>query len=190
MSTDENEHQEALGRVFFQGNAEEYLENLKLKMAERLAREDIRDATGITDEAVLAEMAGLGIRVETLSALTLIPLIDVAWADGKMDERERKAVLEGAVATGIPLGSTSYKLLEIWTEDAPPPDLVNAWHGYTREFCKQLTAEETERMEANILGRARDVALAAGDVLDRAPHISGEEDACLSALAAAFKPAG
>ena len=45
-------------------------------------------ATGIDDPYLLARLAELGIRPETLAALTLIPLIETAWADGVM-ARER-----------------------------------------------------------------------------------------------------
>src|SRR5262245_61795857 len=37
-------------------------------------------ATGIDDPELLARLAELGIRPETLAALTLIPLIETAWA--------------------------------------------------------------------------------------------------------------
>lgn len=187
MSDDRSDAQKALGQAFFQGDARQYVQNLDLKLQERAARDDLRDATGIEDPAVLAELAGLGIRVDTLAALTLIPLIDVAWADGTMDAAERKAVLEGAIATGIQGGSTSYRLLEIWTEEEPPVDLRNAWAAFMREVCRELRADEIERMKQKILGRARDVAASAGSARNRSPHISPEEEASLASLAKAFE---
>ena len=58
-------------------------------------------ATGIDDPDLLARLAELGIRPETLAALTLIPLIETAWADGVMHAKERDAVLRGAATSGI-----------------------------------------------------------------------------------------
>ena len=180
--------QQALGDGFFRGDARDLREHLQLQIEERAARDHIAQATGITDTKVLAELAGLGIRVDTLSALTLIPLIDVAWVDGDMDERERAAVLDGAVSTGIERDSTSYRLLEIWIEEAPPPDLTNLWRDFTRALCEQLTEAQIERLRANILGRARDVAAAAGDARDRSPHVSTTEEERLAELTRAFTP--
>ena len=179
--------QERLGDAFFDGTAAQQREQIQLQAEERAARDAIGEATGIDDPGLLAELAGLGIRVETLSALTLVPLIVVAWTDGDMDEAERQSVLTGATSAGIEPGTTSYRLLEIWIEEAPPPDLANLWHDFTRALCGQLPAAEAERLEQNVLGRARRVAAAAGDALNRSPHVSDLEESCLTRLAEAFR---
>jgi hypothetical protein len=176
--------EQRLGDAFF-GDASD--ERNRLSSEERAARDLIAEATGINDDALLAELAGLGIRVETLSALTLIPLIDVAWADRKMDESERAVVLAGAVSVGIELGSTSYRLLEIWTQEEQPPDLTNLWRSFTRALCKTLSGDEKKRLERNVLGRARGVAAAAGDARNSNPHVSGVEEERLAELATAFQ---
>ena len=180
------EREQALSDVFFQGVAEELRTRLELRSAEEAARGALAEATGIDDPSVLAELAGLGIRVDTLAALTLIPLIDVAWADGVMDERERRAVLAAAAATGSEPGSTSYRLLEIWTTDQPPPDMTKAWQLFIQALCGKLERDASARLARNLLGRAREVAAAAGSRLERKPHVSPEEEACLRALAEAF----
>jgi hypothetical protein len=179
-------HDEQLTGAFYQGDAEGVRAHLQLKLEELSARREIATATGISDGEVLAELAGLGIRVDTLTALTLIPLIDAAWADGEMDERERDTILTAAGSAGIEAGSASHRLLEIWTLEEPPPDLTNAWKAYVHALCSQLSRHERERLEANILGRARDVAAAAGDASHRAPHVSEKEQRCIEELGRAF----
>ncbi|MBW2232709.1 MAG: hypothetical protein JRG92_15500 [Deltaproteobacteria bacterium] len=175
-----------LGQAFYRGAAETLREHLQLQGEEEAARMSLTAATGISDPAVVAELAGLGIRVDTLAALTLIPLIQIAWVDGEMDARERDAILDAAVSTGSEKGSTSHRLLEIWILEEPPPDLTNAWRGYIGALCTELSSTQRERLEANLLGRAREVAAAAGSTLDRSPHISANEEACLQSLASAF----
>jgi hypothetical protein len=182
-----DKHSSALEQGFYKGDAETHREHLRLRAEEEAARIDIAAATGISDHQVLAELTGLGIRVETLTALTLIPLIQVAWADRVMDEREREAVLQGALSVGIESGSASHRLLEIWTLEEPPPDLINAWRGYIGALRAELTDHEAERLEANILERTRSVAQAAGDALDGRPHISEVESQCIETLRSAFE---
>ncbi len=177
---------EALTGSFYVGDAESYRERLALQVEEQNAQREISEATGITDGEAVAELAGLGIRVDTLTALTLIPLIDTAWADGEMDERERAAILEAATRSGIDAGSTAYRLLEIWTLEAPSEDLINAWAGYVRALAKQLGSDGLARLRRNILGRARVVAQVAGDALDQSPHVSEQEERCLARLEATF----
>ena len=187
MSNPLNRQEERLGNAFFDGSAAEQRSRIQLQAQERAARDLIAEATGITDAGLLAELAGLGIRVETLSALTLVPLIEVAWADGEMDAAERGRILDGATAVGIEAGSTSYRLLEIWIEESQAPDLTSLWHDFTRALCDQLTPAEAEKLEQNVLGRARSVAAAAGDARERSPYVSDVEEACLAKLAEAFR---
>jgi len=177
--------EQQLGDAFFDGGAEE--ERARLQAEERAARDLIAEATGIDDPKLLAELAGLGIRVETLSALTLIPLIDVAWADREMDAAEREAVLSGAASVGIEPGSMSYRLLEIWTSEEQPPDLFKLWQEFTRALCQTLNPAERTRLQSNLLDRARQVAAAAGDAANRTPHISQAEEARLTTLSKAFE---
>lgn len=178
--------QARLADVFFTGDAKPHRDELDLAMEERAARVGIAEATGIRDESVLKELAGLGIRVETLSALTLIPLIQIAWADGEMDERERGAVLEAAAVIGLESDSTSYRLLQIWTLEEPPPDLLNAWKAFVAALKTRLEPGEVKRLAHNLLERAERVAKVAGDALDRTPHISEVESRCLVELRAVF----
>ena len=179
-------HQAELGDAFFTGDAETHREHLQLAMEEEAARKAIAEATGIHDPSVLKELAGLGIRVETLSALTLIPLIHIAWADGEMDALERGAVLEAAAVIGLETDSTSYRLLEIWTMEPPPPDLFNAWKAFVGALKNQLGPDEAEHLAKNLLDRAERVARAAGDSLDQSAHVSEVEARCLAELRSAF----
>jgi hypothetical protein len=175
-----------LGDAFFTGDAEAHRAQLQLAMEEGSAQSKIAEATGIQDGSVLKELAGLGIRVETLSALSLIPLIHIAWADGEMDERERAAVLEAAAVIGLESDSTSCRLLEIWTLEQPPIDLVNAWKAFVRSLSGELAEYESANLARNLLERAERVAKVAGDALDRSPHVSGVELSALRELQAAF----
>src|SRR5512134_3789674 len=125
------ERGKALEEAFFKKQHEKQLAKIRLQQEQEEARESLAAASGITDDAALLDrLAALGIRAETLAALTLIPLVEVAWADGKMDARERDAILRGAESSGIQPGSPSYGLLEIWTQDRPAPELLESWRKY------------------------------------------------------------
>jgi hypothetical protein len=143
-------------------------------------------ASGIDDPDLLARLAELGIRPETLAALTLIPLIETAWADGVMHAKEREAVLAGAAASGIVPESASYRLLELWTLERPAAEIAVIWREFIAAIAKSLTARERESLRAKVIGRAWAVASAAGGFLDATPNVSPEEHAALDALGAAF----
>jgi hypothetical protein len=177
----------ALEDAFYREEAGARRLQQELRREEEDALEGLAGASGISDETLLRKLAGLGIRADTLAALTLIPLIEVAWADGKMDEKEREAVLSGAESTGIPRESPSHGLLRIWIEDQPAPDLVDAWGDFIGTLCGELSDEQRDRLERNILDRAREVAEAAGGFLGLGTKVSKEESAVLESLARAFR---
>lgn len=176
----------ALEEQFFIRESERLRERLRLQQEEAAAREALAEASGIQDPELLRRLAGLGIRPETLAALTLVPLVEVAWADGRMESRERDAILRGAVSSGIREGTPSHGLLELWTHDRPAPELMSSWKDYIRALCEELSADQRRHLEERIVGRARAVAEAAGGFLGLGSKVSPEEEAVLRELEEAF----
>jgi hypothetical protein len=179
----------AIEDAFFEragGGAASFREALAAE--EREAAGALGRATGVDDPALLARLAALGIRPETLAALTLIPLVEVAWADGVMDAKERDAVLASAVTSGIAEESASHRLLELWTLERPSPALLEAWRAFIGALVASLGARECANLRKKLIGRAVAVANAAGGLLDARPNISAEERAVLHDLDAAFEP--
>jgi hypothetical protein len=176
--------QRSLSDVFFRRELNDF--KLELQKQEKEAADRLGAATGIGDEELLAQLSNMGIRVETLAALTLIPLIQVAWVDGLMDDRERQSVLAGAESTGIAADSPSYHLLRFWLEDRPPDELYKAWYGFIRTTCEELDEGERARFSENILARAHAVGAAAGETLSAGPGVSRLEEELLGRLKAAF----
>jgi hypothetical protein len=160
---------------------------LRQRLQEVAAREDLCAATGITDNTILDRLTGLGIRPDTLAALTLFPLIQVAWADGVMEPREREAVLGGAVSSGIQRGGPSFELLRIWMDDRPPGEMASAWSALIAGLRQSLEPDEVDHLRTNLLDRARAVAMAAGDLLGDGSKISPEEEVALRELETAFE---
>lgn len=179
----------SLEEAFFKKQHEAQLEKLRRKQEQAEAREALAAASGITDDPELLDrLAALGIHAETLAALTLIPLVEVAWADGKMEAREREAILKGAESSGIAPGSPSYGLLEIWTHDRPARELMDSWKAYIGALAAELSADQKWHLEERIVGRARAVAEAAGGFLGLGNKVSAEEERVLQELEAAFGP--
>lgn len=182
------QHTAALEAVFYRSGSEGEREKIRLAADEREASAALAEASGISDPEVLTRLADLGIRAETLAALTLIPLIEVAWADGVMEPKERTAVLAGAESSGIAPDSTSYGLLALWTLEQPPPDLVAAWSGFIAALCAELDPAERDQLRENVMGRAREVAEAAGGFLGLG-SVSKQEQRVLDELAERFDAA-
>jgi hypothetical protein len=145
------------------GNEEEYFRRLERERLEERARaarrsgelEALAGALGL-HPADAVPVFELGITAETAPAFEALPLIEVAWADGAVDEEERWRVLEAATRLGVELGRPAHALLEGWLERPPACELYTAWH----RMARSAPADRPLRLEG-----AESVAGAAGGVL-------------------------
>jgi hypothetical protein len=143
---------------------------------------ELAKVSGIKDEAVLKKLVALNIHPQTLAALTTIPLVEVAWADGAIDDKERKALLDAAKKSG----GVDATLLEQWLSKKPEAKLLEAWKVYVQGLAKELGAAEFATLKADVLGRARAVAEASGGLLGLGSKVSAKEAAVLKTLESAF----
>ena len=98
---DINPDAKALEEAFFAEENARLLVQLRKKTALEERRAALREVVLIQDEDYLHHLMELGIRPSTVLALSLVPLMAVAWADGKLDDRERDAVLKAAETRGV-----------------------------------------------------------------------------------------
>jgi hypothetical protein len=124
------DRKKALEDSFFAKENEKLLEQLRAKQRKKAARDGLAEVSGVSDPAVLDQLADLDIEPVTWTAISLIPLVEVAWADGQMDEKERRAVLAAAEANGVFVDSPSYALLQGWLERRPDGRLFQTWGEY------------------------------------------------------------
>src|SRR5690606_26860332 len=96
-----DDRRKSLEDEFFHKESQKDLAKLREKLAKQNSKDELRKASGMEDEAVLDRLVELGIGADTIAALSLVPLIKVAWADGAVQDREREAILQGAEDKGI-----------------------------------------------------------------------------------------
>jgi len=181
------DRKKALEEQFFRKQNEAQLAKLRTQQQAAAQKAELAHACGISDEAVLSQLLALGIQPETVVALGLVPLVQVAWVDGELSESERKAVLSAATSVaGLSPGSAPFDLLQSWLSTRPKPALFEAWSAYTRALCESLGENERHQLRDEILGRARRVAEAAGGILGLGSKISPSEAQLLAELAKVF----
>lgn len=171
-----------LEEAFFAGENAGLLEELRRTTEDDARRQALRDVVKIRDEAFLNRLVALGLGPETALALTLIPLIFVAWADGKLDDREREAIFESARERGVTADRIGRQLLKDGLAHKPDPRLLSLWKTYVTRLWGCFTADERWRMRSNVLRSAREVAEAAGGILGLTSKISAEERRVLEDL--------
>jgi tellurite resistance protein len=163
-----------LERAFYAGANAPLLAELRVRSEAEQERERLGDVVGIKDESFLRRLATLGVRPEAAVAVTLVPLVLVAWADGSLDERERSAILDAARERGMAAQRIAAELLRNSLSQAPDPKLFATWTAYVRRLWGRFPEGERWQMRENLLRSAREVAEAAGGFLGLAAISAGE----------------
>ena len=153
------------------------------KMAE--SKESLGTVSGITNDAILERLVNLNVRPESLAALALFPLVEVVWADGEVDDKERMMVLAHATSQGIVLGSSEYGVLERWLAHRPEASLLSAWQHYVHGLCECLSRSDRDTLKEELMLNARKAAEASGGFLGLG-KISSEEEQVLTKLESSF----
>jgi hypothetical protein len=177
--------EQAFEAVYFAKLDSELIEKSRQKRESAEARSDLAKASGISNEALLDSILELGITPSNLEAMSLAPLICVAWANGTLDPEERKACLDAAHAEGIEKDSASYMLFDGWLSEAPDPTLLDTWREFITILMGQLDALAREQIRKDLFRRSESIARAAGGVMGIG-SISKKERAVLDQIEAAI----
>jgi uncharacterized tellurite resistance protein B-like protein len=167
---------------FFAQESERLLEKMREEAARGSRREALAAASGISDSAVLDDLEELDLSAETVAAMTLVPLIRVAWADGRIQDRERDAILRVAEDKGIAKDSAAHELLEQWLQKQPRSQVLDSWRAYALALLEAMHDEARETLRATMLANARAVAEAARSLLGLGAKVSSAEAAELDDL--------
>jgi hypothetical protein len=183
-----NRHEKALilEKMFISNHDKELTELIEKQKSDRDQTFSLSSLSGITNRSVLDNAIKLGMNASTFSALCLIPLLKVAWADKLCDQQERHVILGFASESGIKKESPAYKLLGSWLEKDVNPNLFIAWKEYITSLQDTLTQVEMNEFKHEIIGRAITVAKASGGVLGIG-SISDVEENVLQELDELFK---
>lgn len=174
-----------LEEEFFRKQNAELLERLRTTQAGGETRTQLAEVSGVQDPALLDQLIEHGVTPATMTALALVPLVVVAWADRKLDEKEKAAVLREAAASGLQTGSDGYNLLQSWLAQEPPASLMTTWSGYARTMSESLGAEQRREFREALVQRATAVANVAGGFAGRG-KTSPQEQRVLDSIESAF----
>jgi hypothetical protein len=175
---------------FFRREGARLVEKLREAARHESAREALAHASGVENPRVLDRLLDLDVRPETVTALSLVPLVEVAWADGSLDANERGVILERAGTTGVAPGSIERALLEEWLTRKPDPKLLTAWSHLVEGLCEHMGREEVAALKKGLLDRARAVAGASGGFLGLGSKVSAAEADVIRRLERAFPARG
>ncbi len=188
MSDPLTERRRALEESFFRRRDAELIKRLHDQLELDAHRHELAMVSGLSDQKLLDRLLYLELGSDAVAALSLVPMVRVAWADGRLESKERNAILKAAVAAGLPKESPSYHWLTTWLQTEPDDELNNAWMAYAKALAATLSDEDRVAIQTGLVDRLREVAQAAGGLLGIISPISPEEQRVIDEVEAAFNP--
>ena len=135
------------------------------------------------DDALRARLRSLGIDARTWRAVALLPLVEVAWADGRVQAKERDRILSLAEASGA-LQGDGRLLVESWLGHPPSAGYFRRGREVLRGLQSQLEADGVHLDD--ILDGCTAVAKAAGGLFGVLGGVDAVERAVLADIADAL----
>ncbi len=174
---------------YFRKNDAQLLEKLRenAKLDEVVAA--LAENLQLQNPELLRRARALGITSDTGAAFLLAPLVQVAWAEGKVTDKERETVFRLAASRGVENGSPAHRELDGWLQRRPSDDLFSTAIDVIKAGLASLPSEEREKRITGIVQACREVSEASGGLAKvlGGSGVSSEEKSVLDSVTSALR---
>lgn len=147
---------------YFRQQDEKLLESLR----QRAPLDEIAKAIGeklqLDNPDLLERVRKLGLQADSAPALFLAPLVQVAWAEGKITKDEQDAVLRLTLARGVELNSPAYNQMLEWLAARPTDEVFDTAVAVLKYGFDVLSEDEREDRIKRLVEACQEVAAASG----------------------------
>jgi hypothetical protein len=173
----------ALEEEYFRKKDRELIEKIRQAAATAHARTDLGRKAGLEDPKLVQDLQDLGFTPDTVGLLPLVPIIQMAWAEGGITKPERELILRLARSRGIEAGSAADRQLMEWMTNKPAEDVFARARRLIRAMVDSSSAQTGDLNANDLVKYCEEIASASGGILGIG-RISAEERALLSSIAA------
>ena len=170
---------------YFRKRDRELIERMRRAAEADQTRQDLRNATGIDDPALLQDLEALGFTPHTVALLPIVPVLQVAWAEGGVSSAERTMILNLARARGVEDGSAAGQLLVEWLDRRPSDETFRKAARLIGAMLDHPSAGVPVDAD-DLLAYCEQIAAASGGMFGIG-KVSAEERAALQQIAAQLK---
>jgi len=181
------DHGRDLEEDYFRRQDRELIERMRREAEAAATKKALGERVGLSDPQLLADLEAMGFTPDTVSLLPVMPVIQVAWAEGGVSASERELVVDFARKRGIPEGSAADQQLQEWLTRRPSDDVFAK---ATRLIKAMLAAgsDATQDLSASdLVAYCERIAQASGGLFGIGA-VSAEERAALQRIQQSLKP--
>lgn len=171
----------ALEDEYFHRRERELIEKLRQRAQAEAARRQLGEQAGVADEEILQDLQDLGYTPETVTLLHLVPLVQMAWAEGGVSDRERTLIVEAARARGVEADTPADAKLAEWLNTRPSQKLFEQTLRAIRAILESRPEAERDASRSDLLSYSTAIAEASGGMLGFR-SVSPEERALLARI--------
>jgi hypothetical protein len=152
--------------AWFRERDRELIEKLKQDARKRAELERLAESTGLEPgHAVLEDLQNLGFGENTVKLLHLLPLVQVAWADGGVSADERALLIEAARAHGVEEASEADRTLAGWLDTRPDEAFLGRALSLVRVLLGTRSDAEQKHGHESLVAMCEELAAVSGGLL-------------------------
>jgi hypothetical protein len=171
---------------YFWKKDQELIEKMRRTAAAEQATREVGARAGLTDPAMIQELQALGFTTDTVVLLPLIPLVQIAWAEGGVSEAERQLIVKLARSRGVAEGNAADRQLSAWLASPPDPQVFTRATRLIRAMLASPSSPTSGLTADELVTYCESIAAASGGIFGM-KRISAEERALISTIASQLK---
>ena len=173
-----------LEEEYFGRKNQELIEKLRERREREADRQKMAEMMGVNDQDVLEALQDLGYTSETIPLLPIVPLVEVAWAEGGVADREREMIFKIAEARGVPPDGVAHEMLSHWLENRPSERFFDNSLRAIRVIFDLLPEEQRLASRKDLITYCSQIASAVSSGIFGPGGVTDEERALIARIAA------
>lgn len=171
---------------YFRKKDKDLVEKMRQAAAAEQDRQQLAKKSGLDDPDLLRELKDLGFTPDTVGLLLLVPIVQMAWAEGGVSSAERDLIVKLARSRSIAEGSAADRQLLAWLAKKPDPAVFARAGRLIRAMLDSQSGEAAGLSAGDLVAYCEQIAAASGGILGIG-RVSAEEKALLAAIAGDLK---
>lgn len=159
------DRERALEDEYFHRKEQELIEKLRRRAHLDAERKKMAEALGFANLEILDHLQEMGYRSDTIALLFLVPLVQVAWAEGVVTKRERELVLKVAASRGIQESSPAYRQLVGWLDQRPSEEFFQNTLRVISALLAEEPAARSQNDQRDLVSYCTQIAKVSGGIL-------------------------